>query len=140
MRHKIIPAVFLILEKNGKVLMLRRKNTGHQDGNYSLPAGHLNGGESLIEGLIRETKEEIGVKVERKNLELANVISHLGDDDERVDFFFKAKKWSGIPKNKEPEKCDDLKWFEKNKLPQNIAPYVKIALENKQFYGEYGWK
>jgi hypothetical protein len=42
----------------------------------------------------------------------------------------------------EPHKCDDLRWFELNKLPENIIPYVKQAIDNirnKKFYSEYGW-
>lgn len=140
-RHKIIPAVFLILEKDGKILMLRRKNTGHQDGNYSLPAGHLNGNETLAEGLAREVREEIGVKIMKKDLKLIYVVSHKGDDDERVDFFFTTEKWSGSVKNNEPEKCDDLKWFDKYKLPKNTVGYVRLALSNvgKNCYSEFGW-
>ena len=44
--------------------------------------------------------------------------------------------------NKEPKKCDELKWFPLDRLPDNILPEVKLALENtnkKIFYGEIGW-
>jgi len=44
----------------------------------------------------------------------------------------------------EPNKCDDLKWFDINNLPENIIPFVKFVLKeifNKQNnYYEYGWK
>jgi 8-oxo-dGTP diphosphatase len=46
-RHTIIPAVYLILKNSkGQVCLTRRFNTGYMDGHYSLPAGHLDGGES----------------------------------------------------------------------------------------------
>lgn len=40
---KIVSTVYLILIRNNEILLLRRYNTGFHDGEYSLPAGHLNG-------------------------------------------------------------------------------------------------
>ena len=38
-----IPAVYLLLVQDGKILLIRRCNTGYQYGNYSVPAGHMEG-------------------------------------------------------------------------------------------------
>lgn len=49
-----------VLVKDGKILVQREK-----DGNeYALPGGHVKIGETLEDGLIRETMEEMGVKIE----------------------------------------------------------------------------
>ena len=40
-RNKIIPASYAVLIKDNKVLLVRRFNTGYEDGKYSLPAGHV---------------------------------------------------------------------------------------------------
>jgi hypothetical protein len=37
-RHTNIPASYLILMKDNNVLLLRRFNTGYEDGNYSMIA------------------------------------------------------------------------------------------------------
>ena len=61
----------------------------------------------------------------------------------RIDVFFTAEKWTGEAKNMEPNKCDDMSWFDLNNLPDNIIPYEKYALEcinKKIFYSEFGWK
>lgn len=44
-RYKFICAMYLILIKENKVLLLKCANTGYEDGNYSLVAGHMDGNE-----------------------------------------------------------------------------------------------
>lgn len=61
--------------------------------------------------------------------------------NERIDAFFIAKKRKGELINKEPEKCDDLAWFDLDNPPTNTIPYIKQAIHYiKQgiFYSEYG--
>ncbi|MBI4177591.1 MAG: NUDIX domain-containing protein [Candidatus Aenigmarchaeota archaeon] len=141
---KLVCAVYLILRRNGKVLMLRRFNTGFMDGNYGLVAGHIDGGESLFSAMAREAKEEIGITVEPKDLEVIHVM-HRGcesPDYERFSVFIKTCKYSGEIKNMEPNKCDDVRWFPVNGLPPNTIDYVKRVIENSDigFFSEDGWE
>lgn len=141
-RPQVVPAVYLVLIKEGQVLLSRRFQTGYEDGNYSMPAGHLDGGETLTEAMVREAKEEVDVVVKREELELKHTMHRKASNHERVDFFFTAKNWQGEPKIMEPHKCDDLKWFPVNDLPQNIIPCVRQAIElilSDKFYSEFGW-
>lgn len=140
-RFKLIASVYLLFIKDNKILLLRRKNTGYEDGNYGLVAGHLDENESLTHGAIREAKEESGVDINPKDLEVKTTM-HRRQKDERVDFFFEVKKWSGEIVNTEPEKCDDLRWFPLDNLPSNIIPYIKQAIECSRkgiVYSEFGW-
>lgn len=140
-RHKIIPAVFLMLIQDGRILLQQRLNTGHEDGNYSLVGGHFEGKESATSVLIREAKEEIGITLKPTDLNLCYVL-HKNIDEERIDLFFSAKKWMGTPKICEPEKCGDLQFFQLNALPKNTIEYIAKAIHDAQkniLYGEYGW-
>ena len=40
-RNKTVPAAYIILKKDGKVLLARRCNTGYEDGNYHITSGHV---------------------------------------------------------------------------------------------------
>jgi len=127
-RFKFIIAVYLMLIEDGKILLLRRFNTGYEDGNYSLVAGHVDEGESFKEAIIREAKEEAGIEIDLKDIEVAHIMQRIPLG--RVSVFLTAKKWSGEIKNMEPEKCDDLSWFDIDNLPENTIPYIREAIEN----------
>jgi len=129
-RFKIIPSVYLVLIKDNKILLSRRYNTGYFDNSYSFPAGHLEGEETLKQAMVREAEEEIGIVLDSGDLELSHAMNRRIPNNERVDFFFTTKKWQGEPKIMEPEKCDDLSWFELNNLPKNIIPYIKQAIDS----------
>lgn len=142
-RFKLIPAVYLILRKNDEVLLLRRANTGYQDGKYSLIAGHLDGDELGTDAIARVAKEEAGIFVDPKDLKFVHVAHRLSRTQigqERVDLFYETYKWRGDIKNMEPEKCDDLSWFSMNNLPENMLPLIKLVLEDVKRgvnYSEY---
>jgi len=42
-RFRLVSAVHLFLDRDRRVLLLRRANTGYEDGNDSVVAGHLDG-------------------------------------------------------------------------------------------------
>lgn len=141
-RFKPYAAAYLVLINNGKVLLLRRYNTGYQDGNYSLVSGHFEGGETAAQCIAREALEESGIAIDTDDLKVVSVIHRLSTDREYFDIFVSTDKWSGEIINMEPDKCDELKWFELNDLPSNMAPEVKMALNNINngtHYSEIGW-
>ncbi|MDD4108603.1 MAG: NUDIX domain-containing protein [Prolixibacteraceae bacterium] len=143
-RHKNIPASYLTLVKNNKILLLRRYNTGYEDGKYSMIAGHVDSNETFTQCIIRESKEEAEILLKTENLRVVHVMhrkTSAYENNERVDIFFIAEKWKGKLVNKEPYKCDDLSWFDLNNIPDNTIPYIKQAIEgikNKIYYSEYG--
>lgn len=142
-RYKFIAAVHLILLKEGKVLLSRRFNTGYEDGNYSVPAGHIDQGERAKTAMIREMKEEIGIDIAENNLKAIHVMHRMGNDQERIDFFMATNIWDSEPRICETDKCDELAWYDLKNLPENIIPYVKSALEHisrNEFYSEFGWE
>lgn len=140
-RFHLKSAVHLLLIRDGQILLLRRFNTGYEDGNYSVVAGHLDGGEQIKAAMIREAEEEIGVRVAPPDLEVVGVM-HRRSDDERIDFFLVATTWAGEITNREPHKCDQLTWVDLDALPANVIPYVRRAIDNYRhgrWFDSFGW-
>ncbi|MBI2551507.1 NUDIX domain-containing protein [Candidatus Uhrbacteria bacterium] len=142
-RFTLLCAVHLFLVRDGKILMLRRANTGYEDGNYSVPAGHLDGGESVTQAMAREAREEACLAIDPHNLQVVHVMHRRAADHERVDFFLTADTWNGELSIGEPDKCDALEWFDLERLPENVVPYVRASIEQfqtKKPFSEFGWK
>lgn len=138
-RFSFHAAVYLLLKKDSKVLFLRRYNTGWNDGFYTLPAGHLDGNESVIDAMLRESSEEIGITINPSDLKVIHVCHH-SDDKEYIDFYLTTDSWQGEPEISEPDKCDELRWYDTDNLPKNILPNVKSVLDqikNDSFFSEY---
>jgi 8-oxo-dGTP diphosphatase len=141
MRAAFPVTVHLFFIRENQILLARRFNTGYRDGEYSVPAGHLDGNETVIAAGIREAREEIGVTIEASDMTFSSVM-HRTEGDERVDFFAQIHKWSGEIINAEPDKCDDLRWVSLDELPDNTIPYVRRAIANHLHniaFDEFGW-
>lgn len=141
-RFKLVTAVHLILIENGKILLLRRYNTGYEDGNYSIVAGHLDGNESVITAMQREALEESGIHIEATDLEIVHVMHRKTPDRESIDYFLTCQKYTGEIQIMEPDKCDELAFYDLDNLPQNVIPYVRQALvnyQNGESFSVYGW-
>lgn len=137
-------AVYLIIEKDDNVLLLKRFNTGYEDGNYSLISGCVDGNESISDAAIREAKEEAGITLSFRDLSIPTVMHRSKSQNqwEALCFFFKVKSYQGEINNTEPHKCSELKFFKINNLPHNLIPYVKeglISALNNKSYIEYGF-
>lgn len=131
---------YVFFVRDNKILLARRQNTGYRDGEYNLPAGHIEEKEFASKGAIREALEEVGVSIEPENLIPAHMMHRKCDDHTRAEFFFSAKEWKGELINAEPDKCDQIAWFPFDELPENTIPYIRTAIEKwhaGNFYSEF---
>jgi 8-oxo-dGTP pyrophosphatase MutT (NUDIX family) len=140
-----VAAVYLVLLSEGKILLSRRANTGYEDGNYGLVAGHVEPGETLRQAMAREALEEAGLVIAEADIDLALTMHRLSASSkpkERLDFFMTAAKYTGELTNQEPQKCSDLAWFGRSNPPENLIAYIREALNliaEDVRYCEYGW-
>ena len=94
MRARFPVTVHLLFFRDDKILLLRRFNTGYRDGEYSVPAGHLDGNETARMAAAREAAEEVGVEIDENDILFSSVM-HRNEGDERVDFFLHVRAWRG---------------------------------------------
>ncbi len=134
-RFVVVPAsyVALLRETAGgtEVLLQWRQNTGYMDQHWACAAaGHVERGETAFAAAAREAEEEIGVG--DLHLAFLTTMHRTQSDlpiDERVDFFFSARSWSGEPRIVEPEKCGELRWCRLDDLPETVVPHERVVLE-----------
>jgi len=144
-RFRVAAAVYGVMFDDDRVLLVRRAGSGYRDGDLSLPAAHLDGGEDAITGLIRELREEFTITADRDSCRLA-VLLHRSpessDDDEYLDLVFTVGRWTGALSIGEPDKCSELVWATLDRLPADVVDYVRVALHALRA-GEplvlYGW-
>lgn len=126
-RFKVKVGVFLVLMHEDKLLCLRRQNTGIEDGFYVVPmGGGLHEGETSLQAVIREALEEVNVTVKDEDLKLAHVMyrKHTQPDGYffyHQDLYFVARIYTGIVKNLEPHKADDIQFINIKELPEKIV-------------------
>jgi len=117
----------IVILRDGKIL-LGERIAGHGAGNFQIPGGHLEFGESLEDGAKREAKEETGLDVEIKKI--ISVSNDIAYDKHYVTIGFLAESFTGKPQNAEPEKSQNWQWYETNNLPSPIFHHSKRVIEN----------
>jgi 8-oxo-dGTP diphosphatase len=141
-RYKLSIAVFVVLLRDGMVFMFRRNATGWMDGMFSIAAGGLEAGETIQNAARREAEEELGIRIDPRNLVLKHTLHSRTSTGDWVGHFFVATAWDGEPHAAEPDKHDCCGWHDLDDLPASTIPYVRQALRDitrGNAYSEYGW-
>ncbi len=107
-----------LIKKEGEVISevcLAMKKRSFGVGKWNGVGGKLEAGETLEEGVIRETKEEISItpKILIKKAELGFKFPHKPEWDQLVNVYF-CDEWEG-----EPSESEEMipKWFSINDMP-----------------------
>jgi ADP-ribose pyrophosphatase YjhB (NUDIX family) len=138
-----IPVIDLIFRKDGKILFVKRQNTGYKDGFYGLPGGHVDPGESYLQAACREGLEEVGIQLKPEQLKYLMTFQAYAEDSTRTGIYFEVTSWEGEPYNAEPHVHSEIAWFDENNLPDTImeTTLMKIkVMQSGQSYIEYGWQ
>ena len=109
-RTERVELTVLCLIRDGDRYLLQDRAKGDWTG-YTLPGGHVEPGESIVDAVVREMKEETGLDV--RSPRLCGVKQFPIEGGRYVVFLFTADRFSG-----ELESSDEGKmhWFHKNDL------------------------
>ena len=149
-RFVVVPAAYVFLLRDGtggtEVLLQLRQNTGYMDDHWAAAAaGHVEKGETAYDAARREAREEIDVDDLQLSFVTTMQRTRGGEPiDERVDFFFTARSWTGEPRIVEPAKCADLRWCSLTALPEPVVPHERHVLQgiiagDVPAYTTFGW-
>jgi 8-oxo-dGTP diphosphatase len=134
-RFVVVPAAYVFLLRDGaagpEVLLQLRQNTGYMDDHWAAAAaGHVEKGETAYDAAHREAREEISVEALDLTFVTAMQRTRGGEPiDERIDFFFTARSWSGEPRIVETAKAAELRWCPLDGLPDPVVPHELAVLE-----------
>ena len=122
--------VLIFNDKEEVLLMKRGKKSKNEIGWWSKPGGEIDFGETAFESALREVKEELDIDVEIWGYSLHT--DHIIKDDSQhwiaINFLGRIK--SGEPKIMEPDKCEEVRWFPLNNLPEKVQQTTKETIEN----------
>lgn len=143
-------AVLLVLMRGAnneeEILLQLRQNTKYGNGKWDLAAtGHVEPGESMEMALIREAQEEIGVRINAKDVNFLTLMHVYTPSTYRTYYnaYFKVDTFENTPIIVEKDKCGALQWFKIKDLPNNLLADRKQAILNIMSnvrYSSMGWR
>jgi ADP-ribose pyrophosphatase YjhB (NUDIX family) len=126
-----VTVTFVIHDGDGNFLLQKRsKNTRDEQGRWDVGGGALEFGEDWNEAVMREVKEELGVKpIEIKFLEAFNALrKHEGIDTHWVALVHAVRVDPQKVRINEPHKIDEIDWFTLDNLPSPLHSKIDESL------------
>ena len=131
-------AVHMIICKENKILVQKRKGSKLWPGYYALPAGHIDENENQYDALVREAQEELGIIIDPEKIINSYVVlrrNFFEIDGKQlepyIDYYYDIVEFSGEPKIMEENKCDELIWVDINNLPEPFVNYQGEFLDDR---------
>ena len=129
--------VNVLVIRDGKLLLGKRKSARH-DGEWGVPGGHLEEGESILGCAARELKEETGIKASRFKLAVIANDPHQ-EEFHYLHFAFLAEDAEGEAQLAEPDECYEWGWFDLQNLPEPLfighKRFIKGFIDGDTFLG-----
>ncbi|WP_239455488.1 NUDIX hydrolase [Nocardioides gilvus] len=129
----VVPASYVYLVRDGvdglEVFLQQRGSVPYMSGHWAAgAAGHVERGEDAFAAARRELREELDIEADLQFEFTMQRTQHTVAIEERVDFFFTARSWTGEPRIVESTKCSALGWFPLAALPEPLVPHEAHAL------------
>lgn len=74
--REAVPVAVAVLRCGDRVLLQKRRGTGHLDGLWEFPGGKIEANESPLQALLREVREETGIELPARNCRPLRMVRH----------------------------------------------------------------
>ena len=120
--------VMCLIENDGRFLFVRNS---YGKGQWTLPGGRVKKRESFEEGVIREVREEVGIKIEKPIL-LGQYVNHKEGKTDTVSCFYCETASSNC--KLDPIEIAEAKWLFLNEVPDFQSHAVAKIIEMYKKY------
>lgn len=121
----MIKAAGILFKAGDRVLLVKRSAGSDHAGTWSIPAGHIEEGESAEEAAARECEEELGVDAHS----LGAVVPWTRSQNDGVDFTSFIVRTGRKFKVKINDESEDYDWAKIGALPQPLHPGVQLLVD-----------
>ncbi len=131
----------VILDDKGRFLFIKRRDNG----NWGMPEGGVELGDSIADTLNKEVNEETGLAVVRATLVAVYSQKRFwftntwGNDHQMVNFVFRVDEWSGTLLT-ETDESTDARFFGVDEMPEDHFWYRETIQDVLGFKGEVALK
>ena len=122
-RVEVVAAI--VVDSQHRILMAQRADWQHQGGKWEFPGGKIESGETHMQALARELKEEVDVQIDQQACELFKAVHHDYSDKQVSLYFYLVKDFSGTAKGLEGQ---PVMWVNAQTLPQMAIPDANQAI------------
>ena len=131
-----------IIEKDGKILLVKEGFAGPDKGKWNQPAGWVEVGDDPIAGVKIEVKEETGLEFEPTaligvySLVRDDIRQHMHSTPHVAKFMFKGNVTGGELKAEDAEEITELKYFSREEIEKMTSAELR-DIDIKQIVKDY---
>lgn len=125
----------ILRDQEGRILLIRRRHSNY----WGMPAGSQELGESILDCVQREVKEETGLDVISATPIAIysdprfSIVTSYGDPYQFLVVQFLVDEWTGSLAT-ETDETVDARFFSLDELPEDVPPHYAEALEDLRNY------
>jgi 8-oxo-dGTP diphosphatase len=123
--HKLSVVAAALIDTQNRILLSERPAGKFLEGMWEFPGGKISSDERPEEALIRELKEELGIKVSPHSLMPLNFVSHSYTDFDIILLLFVCHQWEG---EIVPREMQNIRWVAVEQLHSYPMPPADVPL------------
>ncbi|MEL6441325.1 MAG: 8-oxo-dGTP diphosphatase MutT [Cyanobacteria bacterium J06621_8] len=114
-----------VIKKQGKILIDRRKTGGEMGGLWEFPGGKIEPGETVVECIKREIREELALEILVGDL--LTTITHVYQTFKVTLYVHECEYLGGTP---QALACEEILWVEPSQIHHYQFPQANIQIIN----------